>query len=142
MNIDLHKIKPVTFVTAIFIILSTLCAGILFIFIYSKDLFEKTDAIKLILLSMSLTIPTWIINSSIVVFFDESKHEDVNFSLQIFGLIGSIISLPVLYIPILTKLFINISLQTGVIIGTSIEVIIILFLLFNKVSVSNSQKSK
>ena len=62
MNLDLHKIKSLTFITIVFIIFSTICAGILFVLVYSKELFIQTDTLKLLLLSFAITSPFWILD--------------------------------------------------------------------------------
>lgn len=47
----------------------TFCPGILFIFVYKKDLFLKLDYIKLLLLSISLTLPIVLLNSILLFFY-------------------------------------------------------------------------
>lgn len=50
-------------------IVGTFCPGILFIFVYKKDLFLKLDYIKLLLLSISLTLPLVLLNSILIFFY-------------------------------------------------------------------------
>lgn len=115
MNIDFHKLKPITFVTVVLIFLATICSGLLFIFVFSRKLFIEIDTFKLLLLSLSITTPFWLVNSAMVAIISkDSKVDDVYDNIQITSLFGSFFSIPVFCVPILIKIFTDISIQYGV----------------------------
>jgi hypothetical protein len=132
MNLDLHKIKSLTFITIIFIIFSTICAGILFVLVYSKELFIQTDTLKLLLLSFAITSPFWILNCLIISIFDNEDKPNIERDFQLYGLLGSMVSIPVIYTPILIKIFKDISLQIGIMSSISMELFIMIILILSE----------
>mgnify|MGYP001190419250 CR=1 FL=1 len=140
MNLDLHKIKSLTFITIVFIIFTTICAGILFVFVYSKELFVQTDTLKLLLLSFAITTPFWILNSFITSLFDNRDEPNVEENFQLYGLFGSILTIPVIYTPIVIKIFKDISLQVGILSAVSMELLIIIILIFSELKSKKNKK--
>lgn len=140
MNLDLHKIKSLTFITIIFIIFSTICAGILFVLVYSKELFIQTDTLKLLLLSFAITSPFWILNCFLISIFDNDDKPNIEQDFQIYGLLGSIISIPVIYTPILIKIFKDISLQIGIMSSISMELFIMIILILLELKSKKNKK--
>lgn len=140
MNLDLHKIKSLTFITIIFIIFSTICAGNLFVLVYSKELFIQTDTLKLLLLSFAITSPFWILNCFLISIFDNDDKPNIEQDFQIYGLLGSIISIPVIYTPILIKIFKDISLQIGIMSSISMELFIMIILILLELKSKKNKK--
>jgi len=115
MDLDLNKIKSMTWATVVFIVVTIIISGVLFIFSFNRELFFKTELVKLILLSISITAPIWLLNTVLVLLFVKPiipNDED----LQGCVITGCIISIVVIYLPILVKFFFNITTHTGVII--------------------------
>jgi hypothetical protein len=140
MNLDLHKIKSLTFITIIFIIFSTICAGILFVLVYSKELFIQTDTLKLLLLSFAITSPFWILNCLIISIFDNEDKPNIERDFQLYGLLGSMVSIPVIYTPILIKIFKDISLQIGIMSSISMELFIMIILILSELKSKKNKK--
>ena len=127
MNLDLHRIKSITFVTFMLFCITIICPGIMFVFLFSRELFLETDTFKLILLSISITAPISLINSFLTMLIQEAQtdaetNEEVDENLQLTTILGNLISLPVIYIPLVVKLFYDISLQFGVSIVIGLEI--------------------
>ena len=102
MDIDLNKIKSITWATVIFIAVTIIFSGVLFIFSFSRELFFKTELAKLILLSISITTPFWLLNTLLVLTFslwDNFNPFGDEFQTGVIG--GSIISIVIFYFPIL-----------------------------------------
>jgi hypothetical protein len=134
-NIDINKIKLITFIFIPSFIVSVICPGILFVFIFNENLFIDTEIIKLTLLCISISFPIWFINS-IFTYHKIYYNSDVllkNDDLQFASILGSFITIPILYIPILIKIFYNISLQVGIIISILLQIIIILIINYEKI---------
>lgn len=143
MNLDLHKIQALTFLTILLICGCILFPGILFLFAFNVSLFKETDAFKLILLCASGSCPIWFINT-FIFFLLHKRSEKANgqldddppmVTLQIYSILGSIFSIPVLYIPVLIKLYNDINIESGIAYALSIQIllIIIAFIFRNKV---------
>ncbi|RXM47505.1 hypothetical protein BOW55_11035 [Flavobacterium sp. YO12] len=99
----------------------------MFVFLFSKELFLETDTFKLILLSVSITMPISLVNSFLIGLLQEPERNDnLDDNLQLIIILGNVISLPIIYIPLMVKLFIDISLQCGVSILIALEIIIFL----------------
>ncbi|WP_129024148.1 hypothetical protein [Flavobacterium sp. YO12] len=127
MNLDLHRIRSITFVTVMLFCITIICPGIMFVFLFSKELFLETDTFKLILLSVSITMPISLVNSFLIGLLQEPERNDnLDDNLQLIIILGNVISLPIIYIPLMVKLFIDISLQCGVSILIALEIIIFL----------------
>lgn len=83
-------------------------SGVLFIFTFDNQLFFKLNILQLILLSIGGTFPFVILNSLYIMLFsieDDSTGvwDDGQITLKFSGalLFGSLLSLPILYLPIL-----------------------------------------
>ena len=133
-NIDINKINLITFIFIPTFIVSVICPGILFVFMYGRNLFVTTDTIKLTLLCISISFPIWFINS-IFIYYDLNYNSDKilkNDDLQFASILGSFITIPVIYIPLIIKIFCDISLQIGVMISIIIQLIILLIIFIKK----------
>jgi len=143
MNLDLHKIKSLTVVTFLIFCITIVCPGIMFVFLFSRELFLETDTFKLILLSVSITMPISLINSLMIGLIQEpEKGDNLDDNLQLTVILGNIISLPIIYIPLIVKLFVDISLQCGVsiIIVLQIAIFIIVYIMEKLHSKSKRKK--
>jgi len=91
------------------------CSGGLFIFCFDKDLFLDLDLARLALLSISVSFPLLIINAYIYIKFSDIETEtdqDIYFHAPVFY--GSLLSFPVVYIPIITSFFWEINLKIAI----------------------------
>ena len=66
------KQKQITLLIAVF--LGTVCPGFLVIFHFRPELVERYDAFKLILLSLSLTMPLVALNTVLGAYFEERNR--------------------------------------------------------------------
>lgn len=133
MNVDLKDLKglpPLAWGYAVMIILASIAPGMLMLFLFREGLFVELDTMKLVFLSMSITIPVWALNSFLVS-LDKGKIQEgessAGYFLMIFS-IGAILSLLPLYSPIVIKLLFNIDRSTGIWIGTITELIIMIMM--------------
>ncbi len=135
-NIDINKIKSITFVAISLFMVSVICPGILFVFTFNKELFINTDVFKLVLLCISITFPVWLLNSMFMLYIIhyDSPKELKNEDLQLLSIIGSFLTIPVIYSPILIKMFFDISIQISIMINLTVELIILLSWLINKLA--------
>ena len=93
MNIEeLLKIEPSNWMIVLLICIATLFPGLLLIAIWDMDLFVSLETIKLILLSLSLTIPTWVINSLLVELHESPKCPKGEDNIVASSIIGAIIN--------------------------------------------------
>jgi len=141
MNLDLDKFKSITWLTLLLLIVTLIFPGILFVFSFNRELFLKLDLIKLILLGVAITTPIWLLNSFIMSIMSKEAISE-NENLQLTGIVGSIISIPILYLPILINFFFNITSRTGVIILLSIQLCIIIFSIIDHLVDVNKEKKK
>jgi hypothetical protein len=143
--VELHKIRQITWATLGIFIVGIISSGALFIFLFNKNLFLSIDLARLIILSLSITGPLWIINSMTIIFFDllvDEGDEAGADDLQVLGILGSVMCFPVIYVPILVKFFFEVSLETGVIIALVIEFIIVVLAFVEHKIESRKKKSK
>ncbi len=130
MDLNLNNLKSFTWIMLILIFVFAVCSSILFIFIFNKDLFFDAELIKLLLLGLSFSLPIWLFNSFLVGFILRTTNADFEELTKGVGSLGSLFSLPIIYIPILIRFFWEISLKTGVIIALCIQlgIAIVIFL--------------
>lgn len=127
---DFKGISSITWGFVVFFLISTIIPGMLLIFFFNEDLYLNLESVKLLCLSMGITMPVWFVNTILVMFRYEKEIKDdpnttIKEDLQIAGLFGAILSIPVMYSPILAKLFVDINAQKALYIGLFIEVMII-----------------
>ena len=134
--IDIKEIKslsPLTWVFWTTFLLTTIAPGALAIFSFREDLFMLLDFFKLILLSMSITFPVWILNIVLVSMttWDDSNNDGTT-HLQTIGAWGGMLSFLPLYIPSFVRLalgsFLDISSVCGLILGLVIQMVIVFIL--------------
>ena len=131
MELDLNKIHSTTWMTVVFVVLSTFCPGILYIYCFNADLFLSLDIIKLILLASSISTPFWLLNIFLVgidgsVKIDSASSYDFKFNI----FLGSILTIPIFAIPTLLKIFFDIQVKTGVLMSIILQTLIVLFVIF------------
>lgn len=134
--IDIKEIKslsPLSWVFWTTFLLTTISPGALAIFSFREDLFLLLDFFKLILLSMSITFPVWILNIVLVSMttWDDSNNDGTT-HLQTIGAWGGTLSSLPLYIPSFAKLalgsFLYIPSVYGLILGFVIQMVIVVIL--------------
>ena len=75
MNFDLHKIRPLTYITIIFIANALICPGFMFIYFFNKQFFINIDTFKLVLMGICITMPLWVVNSLLILTISEKPKE-------------------------------------------------------------------
>lgn len=136
---DFKGIPPLTWTFIVAMVIGTIIPGLLLVFLFRQDLFMEVETIKLLFLSMGITLPVWLCNTILVAYsLDDGNNkkgdEQVRNDIQIAGLVGAMFSVPALFIPVIVKMFCDISSEIAFYIGFGIELaIIILFvIIFNK----------
>ena len=113
-------------------VIGTIIPGLLLVFLFRPDLFMSIETIKLLLLSMGITLPVWLCNTILAAIIMDKltsteKEDQVGFHLQIMGLLGAIFSVPVLFLPAIIEMFVDLSPHVAFYIGFGIEIAIVLF---------------
>lgn len=130
MNFDLDKIKRPVVAFFISFVIAVILTGILFIFSFNKSFFETHDLIIVILLGCSITSPIWLLNSIFVLYvINEPTNEKELFLSEIAGIFASIVIIFIFYIPILIKLYFDLSFNVAVITVLALNLAIFIFYL-------------
>ena len=116
MNFNLNKLTSVTIAIVLLFAVAIITPGTLFIFIFSRELFIELETLKLILLAISITLPIWVLNTYAFASLGGEWKKDPEKNLRVSTVVGSYFSIPIICIPALVKLFVDISLQIGVVI--------------------------
>lgn len=79
MNIDINKIRKIKhyeIITGLFLFIALVSPGILILFIYKLTLFKELDFTKILFLSLSISLPMFIVNllSSFIFISDDEKR--------------------------------------------------------------------
>ena len=141
---DFKGISSITWGFIVFFLISTIIPGILLLFLFREDLFWNIETLKLIMLSMGITMPVWVCNTFLVTISieDDNKSntdDSIKEDMQAEGLFGAIFSIPVLFLPALVKMFIDINSSVAFYIALGIELCIVL--LFVVMSRRNKKKN-
>ena len=138
---DFKEIPPITWGFIVTMVVGTIIPGILLVYLFKPDLFLAVETVKLLFLSMGITLPVWLINSFLVAAVAEEEgdnDEHVKDNLQLTGLVGALLSTPPLFFPALIKMIVDISSDVAFYIGFGIEIIIICVMVV--VAVKKSKK--
>lgn len=127
MEINVEKIKSFSATIFLQLIFGSLIPGILFIFLFNRDLFFTLDIFRLITLSISITAPVLTINSFLILIVLALDHPPQNeyklnklFSLMIYG--GSFITNLVLYFTILIGYLNSYTIKKCVFVAIEVEI--------------------
>lgn len=137
---DFKEIPPITWSFVVMLSIGTIIPGLLLIFLFREDLFISIETVKLLFLSMGISLPVWVCNTLLTAFSlnDGTKRKDDEVdaihSLQISGMFGAVISVPTLYIPALVCLFHTIPSNIAFYIGFGVEFVIISFFIYSFIS--------
>ena len=145
---DFRGIPPITWSFIVVMVIGTIIPGLLLVFLFRPDLFMSIETIKLLLLSMGITLPVWLCNTILAAIIMDKltsteKEDQVGFHLQIMGLLGAIFSVPALFLPAIIEMFVDLSPHVAFYIGFGIEIAIVLFgiLLIKNDKKSNAKKA-
>lgn len=132
MEVNIDKVRPFN-ALILFKVICCLLSGFLFLFIFKRELFISLDIFRLSILCISMTAPILTFNSFLVGHFLGPKRSDVTDEIfhQATGasaFMGALLSLAVLYIPILLGYFFKLNLQSGIIGILFLQVCIIITL--------------
>ena len=75
---DFKGIPPLTWTFIVAMVIGTIIPGLLLVFLFRQDLFMEVETIKLLFLSMGITLPVWLCNTILVSFSldDGSNNKD------------------------------------------------------------------
>lgn len=141
---DFKGIPPITWGFIVSMVIGTIIPGLLLVFLFRQDLFMEVETIKLLFLSMSITLPVWLCNAILfAVAIDEGDANDnddqVRTYMQLTGLMGAFFSIPSLFFPALVKMFVDISSDVAFYIGFGIEIVVVILFI---VAIRQSRKKK
>jgi hypothetical protein len=137
---EIKQIPPITWSFVVMLSIGTIIPGLLLVFLFREELFTTIETVKLLFLSMGITLPVWFCNTLLTTFAindgtkGKDNEEDAIHSLQISGMFGAIISVPPLYIPALVCLFYTIPSNIAFYIGFGVEIVIIAFFIYSFIS--------
>lgn len=117
---DLNGLQPITWGFIVMLLLVTIVPGYLLIFLFNEQLFLEVDTVKLLFLSVSITMPLWSLNT-FVCFFNKEEQLSVMERLQFNGLLGAFFTFFPLYAPALVKLFSDIDIAFAIYIAGGVE---------------------
>jgi hypothetical protein len=132
MEINFDKIKAFSAATFLQLICGVIVPGFLFLFIFKRDVFLSLDFFRLTTLAISITVPILIVNGIIVLISlinDNKEFQDDNaFHRAIASTIyiGSALTIPVIYIPIIIGYFFNLTLRQGILTFIIAEAILVI----------------
>ena len=90
---DIKNVEPLTWGLAVMLILVTIVPGLLLLYIFDKPHFMEIESIKLLFLSISLTLPFWSINTFMCLWNEDkriSENQAIKVQLQLSGLLGAL----------------------------------------------------
>lgn len=139
---DLKSIDGNFATTSILIFLSTLCAGVLTIYLFLPELFLTLDTVKFILFSLSLSLPLFILNAFFsvpVLTPDMKKGEKLEF--QMIGVLSGFFSSLIAYSALLSAYIFSLKFSGFLAIlsgGELIYIVICLSISYKSVSRKNA----
>ena len=128
---DIKKVAPLTWGFVVMFVLVTIVPGLLLLFIFDKQLFMEIETIKVLFLSISITLPFWALNTFLCIFYDDKKEDEnqtVKVQLQLSGLFGSFFSLIPLYVPVIATLFFDFDYKVAAWIAISLELLMLILM--------------
>lgn len=125
---DIKDLHPITWGFVVMLVLVTIVPGVLLVFLFNEQLFLQVETVKVLFLSISITMPLWALNT-FVCFFSEEDEMSVIERLQFNGLLGAIFSFLPLYTPALVKIFADIDCKCAVGISGGLEVLALLLMI-------------
>lgn len=115
----------------IFLFLATMIPGYLFLFLFQPEYFFKLDLLRLTVIALSITLPIITINLAHLLKIYQTESNKYNFINAVYR--AELISVIVLYIPLVIGYFMEWNLVAGVGAMIITQVIMSLVLLFAKV---------
>lgn len=127
---DLNGLQPITWGFIVMLLLVTIVPGYLLIFLFNEQLFLEVDTMKLLFLSVSITMPLWSFNT-FVCFFNKEDQMSVMERLQFNGFLGAFFTFLPLYTPALVKLFSDIDIDSAIYIAGGTELFSLLVCIYS-----------
>ena len=127
---DLEKLSFKNIFFYCILITALISSGVLFIFVFNYNLFFLLDIWKLLLLSISITSPIFILNSLFILFGAIPSEDEEEFLLTLMLLAGALTTLT-LYLVITAAFFLKFKIKIAVIILATIELILLIILFVN-----------
>ena len=130
----LEQIKTLTIdqiVGGIFALVGALCPGFLIVYVFKPELISSLETIKLIIFSISLTLPIIILNIAIIARLESQNSQDEDY--EIVGkslLLSSILFYPVLLLAYLMSLNFKFFLLSLVL--SQILIVMIVYFIYRK----------
>ncbi|PMG74837.1 hypothetical protein [Vibrio lentus] len=126
---DLKNIDGLFTTTLLVLFLAVIAPGVLIIYLFLPELFLKLDGLKFVLLSASLSLPIFVLNSLFMPAVME-YDEDEAFDIQQVGVTSGVFSSAVLYGGLLLSYSLNFKFSMFLMAVFIFEIIWILFCLF------------
>ena len=115
----------------LFLFLATIIPGYLFLFLFQPEYFFKLDLFRLTVIALSITLPIITINLAHLLKIYQTESNKYNFINAVYR--AELVSVIVLYIPLVIGYFMEWNLVAGVGAMIITQVIMSLVLLFAKV---------
>lgn len=140
---DIKKVDPLTWGFVVMFVLVTIVPGLLLLFIFDKQLFMEIETIKVLFLSISITLPFWALNTFMCLLYDDkdNKNQTVKNQLQLSGLLGAIFSFIPLYVPVIVILFVDLDYKVAAWIAIGLEILILIFLRLDYTKTKKSEQN-
>ncbi|MEZ9185378.1 hypothetical protein AB4158_14410 [Vibrio splendidus] len=114
--------------TVLVLFLSLIAPGVLTIYLFLPELFEKLDGLKFVLFSTSLSLPVFIVNG-FVTRLCEPQEEDVDF--QVTGIIAGLLSSAIMFLSLIAAYLYELSFRDFLTILAVAEIICFLIAVVN-----------
>lgn len=137
---DFKGIPSVTWGFLVLFIIGAVLPGVLLVYLFQQELFLEIETIKLLFLSMSITLPVWVFNTFLYGMFRENYgvptvgEDEMREELQLLGMTGAAFSAPIFYIPSLVKMITDISTNTAFFVAFGIEAVLLFAMVLPKIT--------
>jgi len=125
---EVKELQPITWFLLVMLVLVTIVPGLLLIYLFNENLFLQVESVKIIFLSISITMPVWALNTIVCGFINDDSMSVIE-HMQFCGLLGSFFSFVPLYAPAVVKLFTDIEGKCAVIIAGGLEILVLIILI-------------
>lgn len=143
---EIEKIEKRSFWFGLLDLILFVSPGLVFIFLFKREMFFGTEFIKLITLSISLVVPLVIINTILILISflasteDETMEQDLFISVSLSLIMTSLI----FYAISILRYFVGFSLKIGLLLlgGSELILAILFIILLPKKSINSSGKKE
>jgi hypothetical protein len=140
--IDLEKLTLRNLFLYLFVSFALIMSGVLFVFVFNRNLFLCLDKIKLILLSAAITTPLFVVNILVTMVgltFDDNETQEDRFF--VFLLTSSLFTSLIVCIIVFSRIFIQFNTKTVAVVLAILELVLFISALFGKKGNNKPKKS-